>query len=139
MSKNPLIADLAISLPFSISPYGKVADTTSQTKVWADRVRSVLGTLIGERVMRPRFGSRIPLEVFETSTVAVQQVKEAVFNAFAEFLPLLTLVSVNVTFDDTESLISAEVIYSLPNQETVTTNIGVLTQIGNAPISEELV
>ena len=57
------MSEIAMSLPFSIDPYGKVSSTTDQKKIWADKVRSVLGTALRERVMLPTFGTLIPYEI----------------------------------------------------------------------------
>jgi phage baseplate assembly protein W len=51
------MAEKTIALPFSVDPYGKVTVASDQSKIWADRVRSVIGTFLRERVMRPEFGT----------------------------------------------------------------------------------
>lgn len=138
MAQKVPISEIAISLPFTISQYGQVSVSKSQDKIWADRVRSVLGTVVGERVMRPRFGSKISYQNFENEQGAKEQLNAAIHDAFANFLPALSLEKVNPTFDDRENVLSVEVVYSLPNQDTVTTNIGVIVTPGNLPSSEEL-
>ena len=74
----------AISLPFSIDSYGGVATTTDQSKIWADKVRSVLGTMLRERVMRPDFGTVIPYSLFNGETSAVDEIRGEVSKAFGE-------------------------------------------------------
>ena len=135
------ISEIAMTLPFTISAYGSVAQTTDQNKIWADRVRSVVGTLVGERVMRPKFGSNIPQNIFENesdkqSTLAAK-LEDEIDGVFAKFLPLLTLNSVQVSFDDFENVVTAEIIYSLPNEELVTTNLGISTISSTSPITQE--
>ena len=46
------MAEKTLALPFSVDPYGKISVTSEQSKIWADRVRSVIGTTLRERVMR---------------------------------------------------------------------------------------
>lgn len=131
------MAEKAISLPFSIDPYGRVSFTTLQSKIWADRVRSVLGTFLRERVMRPNFGTLIPYALFETETSATIQIENEVEKAFNQQLPLLRLQSTNVTFDEYSNVVTVEVIYALPNNETVSTVVGlVLIQGANPPYQE---
>ena len=133
-----VINERAISLPFSIDSYGGVATTTDQSKIWADKVRSVLGTMLRERVMRPDFGTVIPYSLFNGETSAVDEIRGEVSKAFGAQLPLLTLDKTNITFDDYTSIMSVEVIYALPNNEVVSTVVGLVLVDGANPIYQEL-
>jgi phage baseplate assembly protein W len=132
------VAESAIALPFAIDSYGNITKTNNQSKIWADKVRSVIGTLQKERVMRPSFGSRIPQSAFEGSQIALQDIESAIRDAFVAYLPLLELESINLTSDDQQSVITAEVTYILPNQEKVSTSVGAITVSGNKIPYEEL-
>ena len=72
------MSEKSLSLPFSIDAYGKVSVTSEQSKIWADRVRSVLGTSLRERVMRPTFGTLIPYAIFEGAETAEAEIKAEV-------------------------------------------------------------
>jgi phage baseplate assembly protein W len=138
MMTAKVVSQIAISLPFSISAYGRVTDTRSQEKIWADKVRSAVGTLVSERVMRPRFGSTVPLTVFDNQfNETAGNLKEAIQKTFAEYLDLLTLDAIDITFDELEGAISAEIIYSLPNEGSTTVNIALATTSRNAALTEE--
>jgi phage baseplate assembly protein W len=128
----------AISLPFSIDTFGSVGTTTEQSKVWADRVRSVLGTSLRERVMRPTFGTLIPFSLFNNVENAVVEIKEEVTRAFSRQLKLLTLKDTFVEQDFYTNSLKVTVTYSLPNQETNKTSIGFVIVRGTLPIYEEL-
>lgn len=130
--------EVAISLPFGVDRYGKVGSTTDQSKIWADRVRSLIGTSLRERVMRPNFGTVIPFALFETSEVASTEIETEVKSAFLKFLPTLSLQEVTASFDEANNVINTSVIYALPNDEVVTTNIGLVVLRGKTPIYEEL-
>lgn len=132
------MAEYAISLPFSIDSYGKVTSTADQSKIWADRVRSVLGTTIRERVIRPTFGTLIPFALFNTETSAISQVEAEVNKAFSEQLSLLSLQNVNVTVDQYTNVLTVEAIYGLPNNEVVSTVVGLVLIDGANPIYQEL-
>lgn len=132
------MSEKAISLPFLIDPYGRVASTQSQSKIWSDKVKSVLGTTLRERVMRPNFGTLIPYSLFNTETTAVSEIETEVTKAFVEQLSLLTLEKVNVTSDQYTNVLTIEVIYALPNDEIVSTVIGLVLIQGTKPIYEEL-
>ena len=132
------MSEVTLSLPFSIDSYGKVVTTTDQKKIWSDRVRSVLGTALRERVMRPTFGTLIPYALFDTSTTAETQIKSEVTRAFNMQLPLLNLDSVEVTVDEYTNVMTVDVVYDLPNQETVSTSVGLILVEGTTPIYQEL-
>jgi phage baseplate assembly protein W len=131
------MAEVALSLPFSIDPYGKITTTNDQTKIWSDRVRSVLGTTVRERAMRPGFGTLIPFALFDTETSAASQVETEVNQAFIQQLSLLRLDEVNVTVDEYTNVLTVEVVYALPNNEIVSTIVGVARINGAQPIYEE--
>jgi len=127
----------AVSLPFALDAYGNVKKTYDQSKIWADRVHTVIGTLKKERVMLPNFGTAMPGSLFETQSVTEETIKREVFTAFVNYLSQLTLDSVEVVFDEYNDAITAEITYSLPNQEQLMTTIGVATISGNKLIGEE--
>ena len=132
------MAEKAISLPFLIDPYGRVASSQSQSKIWSDKVKSVLGTTLRERVMRPNFGTLIPYSLFNTENTAAVEIESEVTKAFTEQLALLALEKVNVTSDPYTNVLTIEVIYGLPNDEIVSTVVGLVLIQGTKPIYEEL-
>ena len=132
------MAEKAIALPFSINSFGRVTDTTEMSKIWADRVRSVIGTALRERVMLPDFGTDIPSSVFETTEEADSQIQTEVIRAFYEQLSALTLDEVTSTFDEFTGVMNVDITYALPNDEVINTSIGLVSLAGTAPIYEEL-
>ena len=130
--------EIAISLPFSIDAFGRVGSTQEQPKIWADKVRSVIGTSLRERCMRPSFGTIIPYAMFDSQDDAISEVKTEVSKVFNEQLRLLSLTSVDVTIDEYTNVMNVDIVYSLPNSETVTTNIGLVKIDGVNPTYQEL-
>lgn len=128
----------AISLPFSIDTFGMLGTTTEQSKIWADRVRSVLGTSLRERVMRPTLGTLIPFSLFNGIETAVVEIKDEVQSAFGKQLSLLTLKNTEVQHDIYNNILTITVTYALPNQEINKTTIGYITIRGTLPLYEEL-
>lgn len=133
MAKN---LEVAIALPFGLDNYGNVRKTYDQSKIWADRVRSVIGTLRGERVMRAAFGTRIPTHTFDNDAVATENVTREVRGAFSSFLPKLRLTEVNVSFDDDTASVQLEILYELPNQTQGSVNVGIAYISENKLLSE---
>ena len=132
------MAETTISLPFNIDPFGNVAHTEDQSKIWSDRVRSVLGTMLRERVMRPTLGTIIPYAIFETADDAVTEVKSEVNKAFSTQLPLLSLSSVDVSIDEFTNIATINVVYNLPNKSEATTTIGLILVQGKNPAYQEI-
>lgn len=129
--------EIAVSLPFQISASGNVNYTTDSARIWADRVRSVIGTMVSERVMRPEFGTIIPTRVFDSVSVTQEQIGSDVRLAFARYLPKLTVENVSTTFDEETSVVYANIEYSLPNQDKVTTSLGVASISGTKLLNQE--
>lgn len=129
--------EVAIALPFSIDAYGKVSQTKEQPKIWADKVRSVIGTALKERVMRPLFGTNIPAAVFENQDFSALTVQDTVSTAFNQQLQRLQLQDVSSVFDDYTGTLNIEITYGLPNDEVVSTTVGLLSISGNLIPREE--
>lgn len=137
MSRNK-VSEYAISLPFKIDDFGNVATATSQSKIWADRVRSVIGTAVGERVMRVNYGTKIPVNFFENVGFVAENIKEEVSQAFINSLPELELEETIVVIDEALGTVNAEVKYLLPNKDQTAITIGIARINPNLPLEEEL-
>jgi phage baseplate assembly protein W len=131
------MAEIALSLPFSLNAYRGIAVATEQSKIWADRVRSVLGTTRRDRVMHPEIGTLIPFALFNTETSAESQIETEIGKAFSSQLNLLRLDDVVITHDEFTNTMTVEVIYALPNNEVVSTVVGLALVNGANPIYEE--
>jgi phage baseplate assembly protein W len=107
---------VAISLPMRVDDYGRVVATYATERIWADRVRSVIATTAGERVMRPEYGSRIPQGLLEEIPEMPDLIEDAVKVAFTRWLPDLRLDAVLLIEEDEEfGEVTMEVVYSIPN------------------------
>lgn len=118
----------AISLPFRIDGYGRVTSTTDPSKIWADRVRTVLMTSLKGRIMRPLFGSTISEEVYDILDEAPEVIFAAVSQAFSDFLPRLNFEDVIVVDENAEDgTIYLEISYTLPDivQDPVTQTVNI--------------
>ena len=125
------MAEITLTLPFSIDPYGNVSTTTEQSKIWADRVRFVLGTNLRERILDPEFGTLIPSAFMQTADDASTLIENEVERAFQTQLELLTLDKVDVSFDEYTGTTNVSVVYGLPNGEVVNTVVAVTYINGN--------
>jgi hypothetical protein len=135
------VSEVAVSLPFTISPYGTISATSDQSKIWADRVLSVLGTGIKERVMFPQFGSKLYDGLFSGSTSGVNSatdlIKNGIADSFDAFLPLLALEDVVTDFNTDSGALSVTILYTLPDKTLASTSLGKLIVNRNQPPIQE--
>jgi phage baseplate assembly protein W len=129
--------ETAISIPFSFDVFGKVSTTTDQKKIWSDRVRSVVGTNLRERLMRPEFGCLVPSSFMETQDMAASMISTEVSKAFSSQLQSLELQNVDTMFDESTGVIEVTVLYSLPNNDQIDTTVSFVYINSNQPIYEE--
>lgn len=129
--------EIALSLPFTFDSFKKVGVSSDQNKIWADRVRIILGTNLRERLMKPNFGSLIPTTFMGNQEETSMSIESEVKNAFATQITELTLQKVSSSFDEYTGIVSIEVDYTLPNLEKITTAIAFITLDNNQPAYEE--
>jgi phage baseplate assembly protein W len=127
------MAQKAISLPFSFDASGAVAFTSDEAKVWQDRVVLMLMTRLGERIMRPTYGSEIQTYLFENDEGAAASIRKSVSAAFSKWLPQLQLLKVDAYSDKTDGYLMIEVFYKYnprQNEQRVKLKTAILTRTG---------
>lgn len=130
-------SNVAIKLPFNVTPQGTIEDTSDFRQIWADRVRAVLLTSKYERVNNPDFGSSIYDELLNGGVAkggAKERVVAAIYEAFSTFLtPALTIQDVSVDFDTSVGILDVSVTYKLPDNTSATTTLNSLSISGDKP------
>ncbi len=133
------IAESAVRHPFSFDVRGNVVMTTSQQEIWANRVYLAISTTVGERVMRPTYGTSVANTLFDTQTTVEETLRKDITTLFANELPLLILNDLTISFDQATSTVTAEVNYTIPNQTEQSLTVGLVTINGiNPPYEENL-
>jgi phage baseplate assembly protein W len=132
-----MIQPKAISLPFSFGVDGGVNISTNDKKIWQDRVVITVMTRLGERVMRPVFGSQVGNLLFENANDAFTLATQIIENTFSSQLPSLKLKDVEGIVDPYDGSLNIEIRYSLtsgsmesPQDETVTIKTAILSRAG---------
>lgn len=123
----------AMSLPFGFDANGAVNSTADQKKIIQDRVVLVLLTLISERVMRPSFGTRIKSSSFENVNDALILIRQEAAVGFSNWLPYLSLLSVNGSIDPNDGHLNIVVNYQYGTSttaETVVVKTDILSRAG---------
>lgn len=132
------VNEIAIALPFKVDSFGTINATVSQTKIWQDRVRSVIGTALGERVYRPGFGCDAANKIYETEEYLMGTIEQDIKTAFQKFLPLLSLESVDVTLEEATRTIFAEVTYSTSDSAQYLIKVGIASIDGTNTLQEDI-
>ena len=132
-----VIAEKAFSLPFTFDSTGNIAKTVDQSKIWQDKVRSAVGTILGERVMRSNFGSDVSFSQFDTVGEIQRTIEENVSELFSSTFPTLEVKDVLTEYNVSSEEIVVSIEYVLPNQDEVRTQVGIATLSGTQPLYEE--
>lgn len=107
-----------ISLPFSINENYGISFTTDDKKIYKDRVFLAVMTRLQEKVMQPNYGTQVKDALFETEQVAANIIRGSVSSAFANWLPSLVLLDLNVELEESTSQLIVTIGYRLPNETT---------------------
>lgn len=130
----------AIALPFAFDSSGLVNHTSDEKKIWQDRVALVVMTNLGERVMRPNFGSEVPAMSFENIESATSLIKQAITTAFSKHLTALSLLDVTFSVDPIDFYLIAEIHYRYGQArqvETTKLKTALLTRAGETIVEVE--
>jgi len=124
----------AIALPFSFNTDGGVNSTSDFKKIIQDRVALVVMTLVSERVMRPNYGTNVRKSSFENIAAASSFIQQDVSVGFNNWLPYLTLISVEPTIDPVDGILSVNITYkygSTSNPETISVKTDIISKSGD--------
>jgi phage baseplate assembly protein W len=100
------------AFPLQIDPEGEIAMAAFEDDI-RQAIRIIIGTAMGERVMRPDFGAGLKRLVFEpVNTTTMALVKHQVEQALIDWEPRIDLDDIRVTTDPaTRNLLLIEVDY----------------------------
>lgn len=117
------------SVPFALTPNGKVSTTDDPNSIGEIRMESLVGTYPGERVMLPDYGVNIPAQLFASDIITEQPVLTLqIQQQVHKWEPTLVLNDVSVKSISQEPGIDRiNIEYSLlGNNQTSTTKTAVL-------------
>ena len=138
MAETATFKETSIAFPFSINSSGAVATITDQPSIYSSKVRSVIGTLLKQRVMRPDFGSRLNEVLWNTESYVQNNAQDFIAQAFSLWLPMLSLTGVDVSNINDEGSIEIKILYKLPNQQDSYSVVGIVAVSGNSLSSQEI-
>jgi phage baseplate assembly protein W len=125
----------ALSLPFQFdTASGGLSITTDPNKIWQDRVIIAVMTSLGERIMRPTFGSDAPKTVGQNLNDAISIIKQSVAVSFSRWLKDLDLLEVTGFTDQTDGYLIVQIKYNYRSQninQTVNIKTAILSRSGD--------
>jgi phage baseplate assembly protein W len=113
----------AISYPFTLDPFGVVEITQDQTKIYQDRILTLLSTSVGERPMRPTYGTNVAKAMFENQTDAKTAIDAAIRSAIGTWIPEVDVEAINISSFDPNGAVGVEVNVSLPDFTSTSINV----------------
>jgi phage baseplate assembly protein W len=117
----------AISYPFTLNVFGETTSTTDQKKIYTDRVLTLLSTSIGERPMRPTYGTNLGLAMFENQGIAEVAIPAAIRSAISTWLPALTVNEINIKNFNDGGKVEVELLLTFPDYTTGTITVRSVT------------
>jgi phage baseplate assembly protein W len=113
----------SISFPFTLDPFGKIISTTNQNKIYQDKILTLLSTGIGERPMRPTYGTNIGAAMFENQGKVESAINQAIRTAISNWIPEVTVEKINIKgFLDTGA-VTVELNVTLPDFEELSLTV----------------
>ena len=117
----------SITYPYTIDPNGLVSATSNSTKLYLDRVLTLVSTYIGQRPMMPDYGVDWSGALFENDNVARVAIPIAIRGAVAKWVPEVQVSEVNINFDELEGIENVTLGLLLPDNTFTTLNINTAT------------
>ena len=122
----------AIGFPYTISPAGVVQPTESATKIYLDRVLTLLSYYVGQRPMLPTYGVDWSKSLFENENEAQIAIPIAIAEAIAKWIPEVSVTSVDFAGGNVDGTENVIVSLKLPDDTltSLTINTGTISYSG---------
>lgn len=96
-----MVTSVALEYPFRIDGAGRVAQTEDPGRQIVLRLTGLIGTLPGERVFRPAYGTAAPHAVFDVNdTLSQSELAGSIRDAVANWEPSAVIDNVDVQSQD---------------------------------------
>ena len=105
----------SINYPYTIDPNGVVIGSVETTKLYLDRVLTLLSTNIGQRPMTPSYGVDWSTSMFENDGDAILAINQAIRVAIANWIPELTVEDLTIDSDSIGGKLSVNIELGIPN------------------------
>lgn len=113
----------AISFPFTLDPFGALETTDLPSKIWTDRVLTLLSTNIGQRPILTDYGTDIMRYLFENENNTALGIDQAIRSAIANWLPEISVKEISISNVDSEGRIVINLTILLPDSTIKTLDV----------------
>jgi hypothetical protein len=123
---------VAITFPYTIDPNGVAQYTKSATKIYVDRVLTLLSYYVGQRPMLPTYGVDWSKSLFENDSNAQVAIPLAISEAIGKWIPEVSVTAVDFVGDSTDGTENVIVSLKLPDDTltSLTINTGTISYSG---------
>jgi phage baseplate assembly protein W len=113
----------AINYPFTLDLFGKLEAVTTESKIYMDRMLTLLSTPKGQRPWNPDYGTDIASALFENDNDFYTAAKVAITEAMDRWLPELRITSLVLDEISSEGYANITVVAALPNDRLTSVTI----------------
>lgn len=113
----------AVSHPFTLDIFGELKATTTESKIYLDRLLTLLSTHIGQRPMSPDYGTNVAKALFENDNDFYTAVRVAITDAVARWLPELSISSLTLEEIDDQGYANIAIVVELPNAKLASLSV----------------
>lgn len=107
----------AISFPFTLAPTGEALSTSTLSKIYLDRLYTLLGTQVGQRPMNPTYGVDLASALFENENDFALAIRVAITSAVKLWLPQVNVEEIQVKDPNQTGYAEVTLSVTLPNQK----------------------
>lgn len=111
---------MALNYPYTISPTGAIVATAVPSKIFLDKVLTLLSTNIGQRPMTPEYGVDWAQALFENENEAIPAINQAIRTAISLWLPEVSVTEIEIIGDSLEGTQKVILSLRLPDDSTAT-------------------
>lgn len=117
----------AISYPYTLDTNGLVKSAGTPTKLYLDRVVTLLSTNVGQRPMLPEYGTDWSTTLFENENNYRRAIPIAISNAIRKWLPEISVEKIDLSGDEYSGIVYVSLYLKLPDNTIATMKINTAT------------
>lgn len=114
---------ISISYPFVLDAFGKNKSTYDESKIYLDKLVTLLSTHINQRPMNPEYGTDLSAALFENDEDFAAAVRTAVTTAVARWIPAITIGSIDISTPNQDGYSNVVITVGLPNSTSAAVTV----------------
>jgi phage baseplate assembly protein W len=123
MDRSAVMSLYSINFPYTFDPEGVLENNRSASKMYLDRVVTLLSTNIGQRPMLLDYGVDWSTSLFENDQDAILAIPEAIGSAMDRWLPDIQIQDIRLNSDENNGTVKVFLTLILPNNNVANLTI----------------